>query len=402
MLDILVSFCLLSGEPQKGVSELKSAPSQAAKQDAFPEFAEIKKSYEQWQNSLSQEFNQAKTEEEKDAAFEKIIVAVEKTGRPHAVKALNLVKQKPSDPQAVPILLWILQGFLETSTAGEAVDLLIKYHLPDMQLHQSLGRWICQPAEPNIRLLRAIIASDLPAETRGIAKYWLAEALEKIAELPERMKHEDQKQRKKQEQFFGAASYQFLYNYPVETAAKEAEALYEEITKYPVEIKYGDNNTYNKLAANRLYVMRHLAIGKPALEIAGEDLDGKPMKLSDFRGKVVVLTFCGYWCGPCVNMIPHERELVKRLENKPFVLLTVNSDQDRQKAREQTKHYQVTWNSWWDGGSTSGPISQAWKIRKWPTIYVLDQHGIIRAQEVRGKPLDKVVDELLKEMEQKK
>jgi hypothetical protein len=90
-------------------------------------------------------------------------------------------------------------------------------------------------------------------------------------------------------------------------------------------------------------------------------------------------------------MYPHERSLVKRLENKPFVLLGVNSDRDREKLKETLKEEQITWRSWWDGGSTGGPIATAWNVRGWPTLYLIDHKGIIRHKYL-GSPGDKVLD----------
>ena len=102
----------------------------------------------------------------------------------------------------------------------------------------------------------------------------------------------------------------------------------------------------------RIANLPNLKVGKVAPEISGEDLGGKPLRLSDHRGKVVVICFWATWCGPCMAMVPHERELVARLEGKPFVLLGVNSDEskDREKAKEATDAKRMTWPSWWDGG----------------------------------------------------
>jgi hypothetical protein len=99
-------------------------------------------------------------------------------------------------------------------------------------------------------------------------------------------------------------------------------------------------------------------------------------------------------------MYPHERSLVKRLEGKPFALIGVNSDKDKDKLKERMTKEQITWRSFWNGPKgTDGPISRAWNVRGWPTIYVLDAKGTIRFKNVRGDEMDKAVEELLKEVE---
>jgi hypothetical protein len=101
-------------------------------------------------------------------------------------------------------------------------------------------------------------------------------------------------------------------------------------------------------------------------------------------------------------MYPHERSLVKRLAEKPFALIGVNSDRDRDDIKKVMKEEEITWRSWWDGGSTKGPIATKWNVHGWPTIYVLDDKGVIRFKNVRGEAMDRAVDSLLKKMEQEK
>jgi len=99
-------------------------------------------------------------------------------------------------------------------------------------------------------------------------------------------------------------------------------------------------------------------------------------------------------------MYPHERSLVKRLENKPFALLGVNSDIDKEKLKAVLQEEKITWRSFWNGPEgTSGPISTKWNVTGWPTIYVLDHKGVIRHKNVRGEAMDKAVDALLEELE---
>jgi hypothetical protein len=104
-------------------------------------------------------------------------------------------------------------------------------------------------------------------------------------------------------------------------------------------------------------------------------------------------------------MYPHERSLVKRLAEKPFALIGVNSDSDKDKLKEAMKEEGITWRSFWNGGTTSGPISTKWNVRGWPTLFIIDADGVIR-HKFLGSPGDKVLDEaidaLVKEAEAKK
>src|SRR5437773_7901339 len=97
-------------------------------------------------------------------------------------------------------------------------------------------------------------------------------------------------------------------------------------------------------------------------------------------------------------MYPHERSLVKRLADKPFVLIGVNSDQDRKELKKVLEKENITWRSFWDGGNTNGPIASKWNVHGWPTIYVLDDKGVIRYKNVREKAMDNAVNALLREM----
>jgi AhpC/TSA family len=99
-------------------------------------------------------------------------------------------------------------------------------------------------------------------------------------------------------------------------------------------------------------------------------------------------------------MYPHERSLVQRLEGKPFALLGINSDSDRKTLKEALQKEHITWRFWWDGGTVEGPIATRWNVNSWPTIYVLDDKGVIRYRNVHSGELDKAVDTLLIETNQ--
>ena len=98
-------------------------------------------------------------------------------------------------------------------------------------------------------------------------------------------------------------------------------------------------------------------------------------------------------------MYPHERSLVKRLANKPFALLGVNSDKDKKVLRKRMQEENITWRSFWAGPEgTQGMIPSTWGVTGWPTIYILDDKGVIRFKGPRGHKMDEAVDQLLAEM----
>jgi thiol-disulfide isomerase/thioredoxin len=152
--------------------------------------------------------------------------------------------------------------------------------------------------------------------------------------------------------------------------------------------------TLGEEAEARLDDMFNLAVGKPAPEIEGVDFDGKPLKLSDYKGKVVVLVFWGTWCGPCMAQVPHERELVERLKGQPFALLGVDCEPDKDKARKVMARERMTWPNWYDGPQGEGPIARRYHIRGYPSVFFIDAKGIIRSRDGAFDQVDKLLDEI--------
>jgi len=142
--------------------------------------------------------------------------------------------------------------------------------------------------------------------------------------------------------------------------------------------------------------VRTRTVGKTAPEIAGIDLDGRPLRLTDYRGKVVVLAFTGDWCGICRSQYPYERLLLDLYRGWPFAIVAVNSDTSIAVARDADARSGLTYRSWWDG-APPGQIASAWGVTGWPTTYVLDTHGVIRYVDLQREDLLKAVRELLAE-----
>ena len=99
-------------------------------------------------------------------------------------------------------------------------------------------------------------------------------------------------------------------------------------------------------------------------------------------------------------MYPHERSLVKKYADRPFTIIGVNSDRDLEKLKKRMKAENITWRSFWCGkAGTGGPIPTKWNVSGWPTIYLIDAEGVIRAKNVRGKQLDEWIEKLVAEAE---
>src|SRR5262245_11068987 len=101
-------------------------------------------------------------------------------------------------------------------------------------------------------------------------------------------------------------------------------------------------------------------------------------------------------------MYPHERSLVKKLSNKPFALVGVNSDKDVKALQPVLKKEKITWRSFQNEAGANGSISDAWGIRGWPSLFLIDHKGILRYKWVGSpgeKAMDAAIEKLVKEAE---
>jgi thiol-disulfide isomerase/thioredoxin len=146
-----------------------------------------------------------------------------------------------------------------------------------------------------------------------------------------------------------------------------------------VELKKALSEQYSEFA-------HELLVGEAAPELVIEGITGKKARLSALKGKVVVLDIWTTWCGPCKAMIPHERAMVERLKDKPFVLVSISADDKKETLVEFLAHEKMPWTHWWN-------------IQGFPTVYVLDAEGVIRYKHLgfEKDEFDKAVNELLNE-----
>ena len=102
---------------------------------------------------------------------------------------------------------------------------------------------------------------------------------------------------------------------------------------------------------------------------------GKNLKLSEYRGEVVLLNFWASWCGPCRQEMPYLEQLQDRYASYGFTVMGVNVEEDSSKARKMLKDVSVTFPILFD---TSNSVSKAYKVAAMPTTVIIDRDGNMR------------------------
>jgi len=316
---------------------------------------------------------QKKLEAARDAKERETVVAQAKElFGSYAPKALKVAEEKPDDATGQEAAILALQLATQTSKHGaeveRAADILARHHMASPKVRQ-LVPVLENAGEPGVKALRAFAAAAKDQQTKGAVTLALGKALVASADKVGDLKKG-------------------------EALVKEAESAFETAARDYKDVRTEDS-TVGREAESELKTVRAVGVGKPAPDVEGTDLDGKKVKLASFKGKVVVLDIWATWCGPCVAMIPHERELVKKLEGKPFVFLSVSADKEKQALTEFLTKTQMPWQHWWDGADRA--VQKAYHVQYYPNVFIIDANGVIRYRHVRGADMDKAVEELLKE-----
>jgi thiol-disulfide isomerase/thioredoxin/Tfp pilus assembly protein PilF len=146
-----------------------------------------------------------------------------------------------------------------------------------------------------------------------------------------------------------------------------------------VQMKPADDP--NRQRALRYISQPDLARARMAPPFAVTTTDGQRVSLDDLKGKVVLIDFWATWCAPCREALPHVREIAKKFQGQPLVVLSVSVDTDEQKWKDFIVKNEMTWPQYRDSGFT-GPIARLFAVESIPHTFTIDADGVLEDEHI--------------------
>ena len=138
-------------------------------------------------------------------------------------------------------------------------------------------------------------------------------------------------------------------------------------------------------------IQKELVVGKTFPDFDEKDMDGKPLSVANFKGKIVLVDFWATWCGPCVAELPNVLETYGKYHGKGFEVIGISLDQDKDKLTGFIKEKQVPWAQYFDGKGWQSKLGQKYGINSIPATYLIDKEGKIIGKNLRGEALASAV-----------
>lgn len=146
-------------------------------------------------------------------------------------------------------------------------------------------------------------------------------------------------------------------------------------------VKLNASNDLDHRRALRFVAQPELARERmaPAFELT--TTNGERVSLDGLQGKVVLLDFWATWCGPCREALPHMRQIAKKFQGQPLVVLSVSLDEDEDKWKSFVAKNEMTWLQYRDG-SFEGPIATLFGVNAIPHTFTIDSDGVLQDEHI--------------------
>lgn len=190
---------------------------------------------------------------------------------------------------------------------------------------------------------------------------------------------------------------EFASNFADSLASASTAAGEYNISRKVYEIlisRYNDSPTLRQKVRDEL--ARLDLVGKPAPAIAVSDVKGTALRLSDLRGKYVLVDFWATWCAPCIVELPRLQDAYTKYREAGFEIVGVSLDESKAALTDFVKARNVPWRQV-HNASGGGDLVEAFGVKSIPATYLIDPQGVITRLELRGPVLDKALAKLLKD-----
>jgi thiol-disulfide isomerase/thioredoxin len=159
-------------------------------------------------------------------------------------------------------------------------------------------------------------------------------------------------------------------------------------------MKLQTTDSPDRQRALRFMARPELARARMAPPFSVTTLEGKPVSMDDLQGKVVLLDLWATWCGPCREALPHIRNVAKKFQGEPLVILSVSLDSDEQKWKEFVAKNEMTWPQYYDGGF-SGPIARMFNVNAIPHTFTIDADGVLQDEHIGDASIEGKLKKLI-------
>ncbi len=138
------------------------------------------------------------------------------------------------------------------------------------------------------------------------------------------------------------------------------------------------------------------APGDDAPDFTLNDISGKNVSLSSFKGKYVLVDFWASWCAPCRRENPNVVAAYNKYKNKNFTILGVSLDNDKEKWQEAVKKDGLAWSHVSDLKGWESEVAATYAVQAIPANFLLDPEGKVIARDLRAEALEAKLAEVLK------
>lgn len=154
---------------------------------------------------------------------------------------------------------------------------------------------------------------------------------------------------------------------------------------------------YGKLLRQKQEMYRRTAIGTPAPLFEVPDSNGKPIKLTDYKGKYVLVDFWAAWCKPCRAENPNVVKAYEKYHPKGLEILSISLDENRDKWLTAVSTDKLPWSQVCSLKGWYSTVTNLYGVRAIPSNFLINPDGIIIAKNLRGADLDSKLEEYFKE-----